>query len=416
MSRQLEPFAPGVLSLHRTGAGMSVSRLATAVGVSKRQIIYYEQGYHSPSPARLKKLAEVLGTTPQTLAGVPRGEESLTDLRRFAGLDRAQAARLLSRILPGVTVWKLQAAESGKVVQAWVDSQVLKQVIKELAGLYGVPVGTVRRSWLRIFPQQVHLLREEQADATGAKQPVLPTEKALQDWKGLNDRQQAYLIACYREDQEAEAHAKQEHAAGRDPGGAAVWRKLPFTIKADPALTGYTAIQIRLREQGQHDPGAGASLAALARRGLIELSEDEAEVFPLGFVTRVLVELTRSGRACARAGLGESGPIRAPRQLLSEWLWQNLVKVATAGAEGLAEAGLWGKSRFFLGVGFRPSGIPSRGYVNAISVREEVAGDSYVKEYRWHLTEAGRQHLKQYLDTYRTLYPHVDVTELTTDP
>jgi hypothetical protein len=82
-----------------------------------------------------------------------------------------------------------------------------------------------------------------------------------------------------------------------------------------------------------------------------------------------------------------------------------------AGPAGLPEADLWGRSRFYLGTGFRPHGAMSRGYVDTIPVREETGQDSYVREYRWHLTEAGRRHMTEYLDAYRALYPDVAVKE-----
>jgi transcriptional regulator with XRE-family HTH domain len=409
--RQLEPFAPGALALRRAKAGLSLARLADAVGVSTRQIVYYEQGRHSPTPTRLKKLADVLGTTAQDLAGVPEGEESLADLRRFAGLDRVRAADLLARKVPGVTVWKLQAVESGIEVRAWEDPAVLKRVTASLAGLYGVPVSKVRLAWFRAFPRQAHLLQPTHHPAPASQKRGGGEGREEMLWRRLNGRQRAYLTACYRVDQEREDAARRERAAGRDPGPASHWRKLPFTIKADPAFTGYTDIQERLRSEGHHDPGAGATLQALARRGLILVSQDEVEVFPVGFVPRVLVELTRLGRACARTGLRESPP-RASKGLLSEWLWRDLVKVAAAGDQGLPEDGLWGKARFYLGTGFRPRGVMSRGFIDRVPVREGVGGDSYVKEYRWQLTEAGRRHLAECLKTYRERYPGVATDEL----
>ncbi|MFI8456858.1 hypothetical protein [Kitasatospora sp. NPDC085464] len=239
--------------------------------------------------------------------------------------------------------------------------------------------------------------------------------KAVQTWEALNDRQRLYLTAIYREDQVAEAKAQATRTAYGDPGVAEEWRKLPFTIKADPALTGYTALQERLREQGTLDEGAGATLAALLRRGLIELSEDQVEVFPLGGAPRVLVSLTRVGRACARAGVGERAS-RPAKGLLSEWLWRNLVKVASAAPEGLHEDGLWGKSKFYLGTGFRPGKrAASRGFIDSVPVREGEGADAYAVEYRWHLTEAGRGHIRQHIDKYRELYPDVELGDLPRD-
>ena len=46
---------------------------------------------------------------------------------------------------------------------------------------------------------------------------------------------------------------------------------MTFSVKAPRELAGYSTIQRTLREAGEHDSGAGASLAALRRRGLVEL-------------------------------------------------------------------------------------------------------------------------------------------------
>lgn len=392
MSRQSEPFAPSLLAQRRTSAGMSLATLARILGVSSRQISNYEQGRHSPSPARLKKLAALLGTTAQALAGVPQGEETIGDLRRFAGMNRAEAVRLLAAKLPGVTAWRLQEVESGREVSAWRDAAALERVTGALAELYGVSAETVCLAWFRTFPVQAHLLQplRSKHPAVPVSQPVKAgIRRAERTWNELSERQRVYLVACYRQDQEAELEAKAKHAAGQAAGPSAQWRKLPFTIKADPAFTGYTPIQERLREAGYHDAGAGATLHALSRRGLLRVSEDQVEVFPLGLVLRVLVELTQQGRASARAGLREVTQPRPPAHLLSEWLWRNLVKVAAAGPEGLPETGLWGRSRFYLGTGFRPHGAMSRGFIDTVPVREKADGDSYAKEYRWHLTGAG---------------------------
>lgn len=409
MSRRIEPFASGVLRLVRHDAGLSQVRLGEKVGVSARQIAHYEQGHHSPSPEILRKLAEALGTTPQVLAGVPVGEESLGDLRRFAGLDRVQAVRLLGRRLPGgpagATQWKLQAVEAGRAVPAWRDPAVLKQVVAALAETYAVPAETVRRCWFRAFPDQADLLRPERRGpaASGSAR----SSRAEQAWRGLNARQRAYLVACFREDQQAEREAR---AAGGDSGPASGWRRVPFTVKADPAFTAYTPVQERLRQGGWHDAGAGATLHSLARRGLVEISEDQVEVFPVGCVARVLVEMTRAGRACARAGLREKPPRRPPGNLLSRWLWEALVKVAVAGPAGLPEDGLWGRAKFYLGTGYRPRGVLSRGYVDCV-----VAGEGSAElggEFRWVVTMAGREHIVAYLQAYRDLYPDMEVDRL----
>ena len=384
---------------------MSTVALARAVGVSPRQVIDYEQGRHTPSPARLKRLADVLGISTQVLAGVPRGEETLAGLRRFAGWDRVEAVRLLAMRVPGVTARRLQTAESGRQVRAWREPVVLERVTEALAELYNVSADTVRLAWSRTTLVQADPTAPRSTHAQGAQ------ASAERMWNDLNGRQRAYLMACYRQDQEAESDARPRHA-GSQVVGPTRRRKLLFTIKADPAITGYSPIQKRLRAAGQLDARAGATVHALARRGLIRVSEDQAGLIPLGRVPRVLVELTRAGSACARAGLAEPSLPRPPGGLLSRWLWRNLVRVAAAGPEGLPEAAMWGRSVFYLGAGFRPHGTMSRGFIDRIPSREGAGEESYVKEYRWHLTQTGRQHIYNYFHTYMDLYPDITINEM----
>jgi len=91
-------------------------------------------------------------------------------------------------------------------------------------------------------------------------------------------------------------------------------------------------------------------------------------VFPLGFVPRVLVELTRLGRASARAGLGRR-PHRGHRRICCPGAVGNLVKVAAAGRRACRRRVFVGRPRFYLGTGFRPHGAMSRGFIDTTAVR-----------------------------------------------
>ncbi|MFE3558559.1 helix-turn-helix domain-containing protein [Streptomyces sp. NPDC059193] len=409
MPRQSVPFDRAALRRAREAVGLSQARLALRSGIKASLVKAYELGHRGPSPRNLVLLAAALGVQPQVLAGIPEGEESLRHLRQLGGRDRWEIAAALCGKVPGSSVQavdlRLAAVERGQEVPEWKDSVTLRRLVGLLAQLYGAPPAKVRLAWFRAFPSQAALLRAAPRKPDGAT--VVPDGTgAGKTWAALNDRQRAYLVACYRADQEAASEAASTRGAGQDPGPAATWRKLVFTVRADPAFTGYTPIQETLRLQGHHDAGAGATLHALARRGLLTVMEDQVEVFPLGFVPRIRVELTRAGRACARAGTGEHTPLRRPAHLLSEWLWRSLVKVASA-PDGLPETALWGKARFYLGTGYRPRGVLSRGYIDEVPVLEGVGEDSYVKEYRWRLTEEGRRHISDHHPVYRALYPDV---------
>jgi len=235
---------------------------------------------------------------------------------------------------------------------------------------------------------------------------IVGSDKAGELWNGLNPRQRSYLIVCYQHDQEVPSGGLSRSSRKM---ATAQRRQLPFSVRADPAFAGYTPIQQQLRLLGIHDAGTGATLRALSDRGLLSLTEDQVEVFPLGLVPRLLVTLTRQGRACARAGLGEPAATTGSDELLSPWLWRSLLKVAAAGPAGLPESDLWGRSKFYLGVGYRPQGAASRGLVDLMPIEASIDGESYVKEFRWRITDEGRQHINDHLSSYQRRYPEVDV-------
>ena len=162
-----------------------------------------------------------------------------------------------------------------------------------------------------------------------------------------------------------------------------------------------TSIQSTLKDAGIHDPGAGSSLAALERRGLLLVRHDLRYLPVLGPVTVVQVRMTTAGRAAVRAGLGTAAPRKTPKGLLSSWLFKQLAKVAAAEPDGLISHHLWGEAHVYLGVGYHNGRNPSRGY---ITQTRPGAGDV---DWRWHLTDDGRAHLAEHLATYRQLYPGI---------
>lgn len=211
------------------------------------------------------------------------------------------------------------------------------------------------------------------------------------------------MAAIFHEDQRRERDARSPAARSRREGAAA-WRRIPFTVHADPVFTGYTDLQEALRNERHLDAGAGATLRALARRSLLVVWVDQVQVAPLGFVPRTLVELTRFGRAVARIGVGARVEPRRPSHLLSEWLWRSLMAVADAGEEGLPAEDLSARARFYLGTGYRPQGRPSRGYIDLVIAEHGEVG-RLIADRRWVLTESGRAHLLEYYSEYRSTYP-----------
>ncbi|MFJ4681696.1 helix-turn-helix domain-containing protein [Kitasatospora sp. NPDC088783] len=431
MHRADPDFDADALTRHRQIAAMSVEELASAVNVSSQSIRDYENGRTTPDHGILARLATAVNCAPRDLMHT---HLTFAALRRAAGLTQRQMAQELAPFLandssPEHACQRLRQLEAGHTPNEWQqDPSLGTQAIQALANLApGYDRAEIARLLLCPDPAQPPGTNPDRPEPVpeqprrrrnpGTQNSGEPrTSAAARTWNDLNDRQRLYLAAIYREDQAAQTKAQAVRAAFGDPGPASEWRKLPFTIKAAPALTGYTTLQDRLREHHALDAGAGSTMAALHRRELIDMSEDQVEVFPLGGATRVLVSLTRAGRACARAGLDEQQPATTPQDMLSEWLWKNLVKVASAGPEGLPEDGLWGKSKFYLGTGFRPGRkAASRGYIDSVPVRDGDGPQSYVVEYRWRLTDAGRAHITQYADKYRHLYPDIELGPLASD-
>ncbi|MEV6227449.1 helix-turn-helix transcriptional regulator [Saccharopolyspora shandongensis] len=413
MSSRPELFPAQLMRRRRHDLGWTKRRLARETGMSGQDIDEFESGRRWPAQDRLLVLASVLGIPARELTNLAQGSETLADLRLLAGLDLAQTAELLSQRLnahPAPT-WRarLEAAESGRLAQDWCTPSAWRAFRAGLAEIYSVSPAVIQHAWDH---REAWRTPPPSAQTGGDLRKVaaprdVPSER--KEWNGLNARQRTYLEAIFREDQQRENDIRLSQSVSKRSGTATQWRKIPFSIHADPAFTGYTAVQDRLREAGQLDSGAGATLRALQRRGLLSLSVDEVEVVPLGFVPQTRVELTRRGRATTRAGLEEPTRPRRPAHLLSEWLWKTLVTVAKAGQAGLPADQLVGKPRFFLGTGYRPQGRPSRGYIDLVVVDGSTRDQAPVAERRWMLTERGHEHISTYRATYREWYPNVAV-------
>ncbi|WUP79314.1 helix-turn-helix transcriptional regulator [Microbispora hainanensis] len=413
MPPPLRTIDPARLAARRVELGLTRAALAERAGVSPRMIFFYEEGRHTPTPARLEQLAAALGCEVDALTGAQRGQETLVDLRYAAGLTLERVAELLRASQAGrvlcVSASKISALENGRPVRGryWQDPEMTGRLLAPLAKAYGVPVRMVLDAWMRT--------RVNEPAPVLADRPKREfSRSALATWESLNERQRIYLGEIMRDDRMTETEMWMRRIQRLPVPRAAEWRKLPLTLKAAPSMVGYTRLQERLRQRGVHDPGAGQTVHALERRGLLVVSEDSIEHPAVGEVGRVLVEITRRGRAAARAGLGEPREPDPAVHLLSEWLWGVLVRVAVAEPLGLEDDQLAGRSLFFIGVGYRgkAGGRPSRGFVDSVPVM--APGRTHVVEYRWRLTQLGRRHIEEYLTVYRQLYPSVDTTGLDT--
>ncbi|GAB3943549.1 hypothetical protein GCM10029976_066330 [Kribbella albertanoniae] len=418
MAALFRAIEPSHLVARRTAAGLSRAELAKRAGISSRVLASYEDDRRAPVPLSLEsveRLASALGCEAEALAGVPQGQETLSDLRHAAGLPLEGIIKLLRASAVGrelcVSESQIVALESGRPVdgQHWQDPEVTGRLLEALAKAYAVPVRMVLDAWMRTLPgDPVPVLRSTATPAV--------SQGPLAVWESLNERQQTYLEEIMRDDRMTETEMWMRRVQRLPGPPAAQWRKLPLALRAASSVVGYTRLQERLRRRGLHDPGTGQTVHALERRGLLVIIEDSIEHPGAGEVERVLVQLTRRGRAAARAGLGEPRPRAPGAHLLSEWLWGVLARVAAAEPEGLHSDALAGRALFFIGVGYRNKrgGRPSRGLVDATPIPAPCG--THVSEYRWRLTPLGRRHLAEYLDIYRELYPHVDTAGLSAHP
>ncbi|MFJ2195322.1 helix-turn-helix domain-containing protein [Streptomyces violaceusniger] len=408
MPLPIRVITPGRLAALRERAGLSKTELARRIGVSTRMVFFYEEGRHTPTPQRLQKMAEALRCDMEELTGVRRGEEGLLHLRFAAGLTLDQAVELLRRTTVGrdlcLSAPRLSALEQGRPVRGrnWRDRDVVGQLPAALAKVYGVPVRMVVDSWMRTRPDEPTPVRPARRDRRR------PSGSAEAAWRSLNERQRVYLGEFLRDERMTETEMWMRRVHYLPVPRPVEWRKLPLALRAPAHVVGYTRLQERLRRNGVHDPGAGATVHALERRGLLVTSTDVVHHPAAGEVTRVRVEMTRRGRAAARAGLGEPAEQQPDMPLLSEWLWGVMARVAGAGPDGLERDALSGRAPFYLGVGYksRPTGRPSRGFIDEVPVL--AVDGSHVVGYRWRLTPVGLRHVTEYLDEYRRRYPRVD--------
>ncbi|GLF95256.1 helix-turn-helix domain-containing protein [Streptomyces yaizuensis] len=375
---------------------MTVRDLADAVGVTPRTVLNWQAGRSTPGDRSFGRLLRALRCDAQDLSGRPRGTETLADLRRDAGLSADDAATLVrARGTMGVDAATLRALERGGPLAAGekLSPERAGELVRRLAKAYRIPERVVMDAWRRSRPGDL-------TPALPPRQQPRPSKMGLAAWQDLNSRQRLYL-ACIFLQKRTDASSRSAPACRGAEAGRR--RGVMLALAAPPEVVGYTPLQERLRREGVHDPGAGSTVEALIRRGLLLAHRDLVIVAGAGEVRRTCVELTPRGRAAVHAGLGVRPDQRPPQPLLSPWLWQILVRVARAGSRGL-DGSLAGRGPHVLAVGRRPgnNGV-SRGFIELRHPEGVSAGPCY-----WFLTSSGGGHLRDYLETYRGLYPEVD--------
>jgi len=157
-------------------------------------------------------------------------------------------------------------------------------------------------------------------------------------WQSLNARQQAYLTAIYRADQEVEAAERSRWSRGGRSRPAEAWRWMLYAN-----LNGHDLpVKRHLKATEQISEGTGSTLEALERRGLIEVRYDITTYNGQPILTNEpipAIQITKAGRALVR----KAHNVPSSKQIvgtLQEWHWRALAKAYEAGEHGVREEGL----------------------------------------------------------------------------
>lgn len=218
--------------------------------------------------------------------------------------------------------------------------------------------------------------------------------KHLHLWEKLNQRQQATLTAIYRTDQSVEAAQKEGWRLGSIREKASVWRNLQYYFEP----TSYeTLLHKLLFQAGVVDQGLGSTLQVLERHKLIECNYYDGEL--------ISIKLTTTGRAVARAGLGESAPKKPPKGQLKPRQWEALCTAYQAGELGLESGLTFGD---YAGFSWQWTWLRLRDYQGGGLVKEVGYWKDGKHLTKLVITKDGIEFYREQWSQYRALYPDVD--------
>ena len=134
----------------RKARGMSHDALASLTSTARPNLIAYEKGTRTPSPAKLGVLARALEVDPLDLMGVTPATATLAQLRARIGLSRSEVAAEL-----GISRKSYDSIERG-------GARLRPNVGSELAAL------------LRLSKDEVDAARRREADGQAQASPAEP--------------------------------------------------------------------------------------------------------------------------------------------------------------------------------------------------------------------------------------------------
>ena len=138
VSRSVRGFSPAALRAARVRAGMTIASLADEAEVSETTIGQWERGIVQPTPRRLQRVADVLGTTVEDLVRTRPTTATLADLRQKQGLT---AAELSERT--GLSLSAISRAENGH------GPRLPEHVAAALTKVYGMSSDELEDAWRR---------------------------------------------------------------------------------------------------------------------------------------------------------------------------------------------------------------------------------------------------------------------------
>ncbi len=123
----------------------------------------------------------------------------------------------------------------------------------------------------------------------------------MPSWEDLNERQQRYLQAIYKTDQEQEADERGMWKRVGKPRPAREWRWMEYGVINDVGSTLYTKLYLRKLI----DEGTGSTFNALESRGFITCKY--TRIRRNGnrtFDSFLMLQITKEGRALVRSATG----------------------------------------------------------------------------------------------------------------
>lgn len=135
-------FSPEKLRALRTASGLTLKELAERVGddISGQTVYKYESRHATPSPQRLKSLADALTVHPSELMDVDPAQPTIADLRVFRGLDAKALAATIGRSYESV----VHPVDRGRAARELADD-----LVDLLAGALQVAPAQVREAYQR---------------------------------------------------------------------------------------------------------------------------------------------------------------------------------------------------------------------------------------------------------------------------